>query len=296
MGGEHRLVGGDDRQTARQRGLDRLEGDPVRPADQFDEDIDVGGRRQRRRVLIKNSAAEIDAALARLARAIGGKHAVAAGPRGKPGPLAMQQPHQARPDDAETRDAETERLGHDPLAPLVRGCAPVEPASPSPGPHKRGRVRRLERSAVALGGGLFLALALLAGRVAGVTFELALIFGRFGLLAQTLGFGLVGKRLKPELLLTGGLLGGPPRGFHDRLLRLALGPLGVAHQPRLQNRLAPGLALDHRGIVRVIFGIGEKFLRHGLARLGGGGLAVGEAVAVQKRHCIPRLLIVGDAC
>src|SRR6185312_16761216 len=39
---------------------------------------------------------------------------------------------------------------------------------------------------------------------------------------------------------------------------------------------------------RIVFRIGEELLRHLLARLGGGGLAVSKAVAVHERHCIPR--------
>ncbi len=90
MRGEHRLVGGNDGQTARQRGFDRLEGDPVRPADQFDENIDVGGRGQRRRIVVKDRVAEIDAGLARATRAVSGKHAVAAGLGGNPGATPLQ--------------------------------------------------------------------------------------------------------------------------------------------------------------------------------------------------------------
>ena len=93
--GEHRLVGGDDRQPARQRRLDRLEGGAVRPADQFDEDVDVGGRGHRGGVVEEMRAAEIDphvaeADVAPVARAVGGEDAFAARARDEPRALPLR--------------------------------------------------------------------------------------------------------------------------------------------------------------------------------------------------------------
>ena len=63
--GDHRLVGGDDRQAAPERRLDRLERDPVGAADQFDEDVDVAVRRQLDRVVVEAGGADLGQALAR---------------------------------------------------------------------------------------------------------------------------------------------------------------------------------------------------------------------------------------
>ena len=79
--GDHRLVGGDDRQAARQRRLDRFVRDPVRSADQFDEHVDLGGRGHRRRIVEELRAPEIQVAVAPMARAVGSKDACAARPR-----------------------------------------------------------------------------------------------------------------------------------------------------------------------------------------------------------------------
>ena len=50
MRGEHRLVGGDDGQAARQGRHDGLVSDPVRAADQFDEHVDFAVGRQFARI------------------------------------------------------------------------------------------------------------------------------------------------------------------------------------------------------------------------------------------------------
>ena len=100
-------------------------------------------------------------------------------------------------------------------------------------------------------------------------------------------FGLARKRVELQLLLAGGLFERTTGGFGDLLFRLALGSLDVAHFPRLENLFPLGLALDDRRIRRIIFRVGEKLLRHILARLGGVGLAVSKLVAVHKGHRIP---------
>ena len=118
MRGEHRLVGGDHRQPARQRRLDSVEGDAVRPADQFDEDVDIGGRGHRGGVVEEMRAAEIDAAIAVLSRAKGGEDAFAARARDEASALPLEQLNEARPDDANAGDAQAQRFCHHVLAPL----------------------------------------------------------------------------------------------------------------------------------------------------------------------------------
>ena len=55
---EHRLVGGDDGQAACERGLDRLESDAIRSADQLDEGVDFRRSGHRRGVLKELGLAE----------------------------------------------------------------------------------------------------------------------------------------------------------------------------------------------------------------------------------------------
>ena len=145
--GEHRLVGGDDRQAARQRRLDRLERDAVRPADQFDEDVDFGGRGHRRRVVEEARAAEIEAALALVARAVGRNDACAAGPRGQSARCRCRSSNEAASDHAEAGDAQAQRFCHHVLAPLS-GPELRRPLCPSsaPGSTKR-RIVQPQRSA-----------------------------------------------------------------------------------------------------------------------------------------------------
>ena len=88
--GEHRLVGGDHRQAARERSLDGLEGDPVRSADQFDKNVDIGGSGHFGGVSEERRPAEIDRAFASVARAIGGEQALAARSRDELRPPPLQ--------------------------------------------------------------------------------------------------------------------------------------------------------------------------------------------------------------
>ena len=69
MRGEHRLVRGDDGQAARQRRLDRLMSDPVRPADQFDEHVDFAASRQFARIGEERGLAQTQAAIPQRTRA-----------------------------------------------------------------------------------------------------------------------------------------------------------------------------------------------------------------------------------
>ena len=115
--GEHRLVGGDHREAPRQSRLDRLECDAIGPADQLDEHVDSGGGGHRRRILEEARATEIEAALALMARAVGGKNALAAGPRGQSA-LPLQKLDEASSNHAEACNAQAQRLCHDVLAPL----------------------------------------------------------------------------------------------------------------------------------------------------------------------------------
>ena len=90
-------------------------------------------------------------------------------------------------------------------------------------PELRSRINEAwDRSAVPLGGGLLLLLALLAGGVAGVALELPLVLEPLLILPQTLGLGLAGERLEPQLLLPRRFLGGVASGFGRPLFRLAL--------------------------------------------------------------------------
>ena len=90
---EHSLVGGDDGYAATKRGLDGCESDSISPADQLDENIDVGGRGQRCSVVEEEGVAEIDAAVALATRAIGGHSVFAPRPRDERGALPLQKPN-----------------------------------------------------------------------------------------------------------------------------------------------------------------------------------------------------------
>src|SRR5271165_568633 len=140
------------------------------------------------------------------------------------------------------------------------------------------------RSAVPLGGGPLLFLALLAGGVAGVALELALVFEPLFFFPEALRFSLASHRLETKLLLPRCFLGGAAGGFVHGLLSLSLGALGVAQRARLENRLALRFALDHRGVCWIMLGVGEEFFGHRLPRFGGRRLAVSKAVTVHKRH------------
>src|SRR5208337_5367123 len=155
--------------------------------------------------------------------------------------------------------------------------------------------RSADGLAVPFGGRFPLLFSLFARGIARVSLKFTLVFELLGRLALALSLGLAYEGFAPQLLLPGGLFGRTQGGFGGGFLRLALGALGVAHDAGLENRFALGLALDHCRVSRIIFRVGEEFLRHCLAGLRGGGLAVSESVAVQKRHRIPRRLIVGNA-
>src|SRR5208282_2387479 len=120
------------------------------------------------------------------------------------------------------------------------------------------------RSAVPLGGGPLLFLALLAGGVAGVALELALVFEPLFFFPEALRFSLASHRLETKLLLPRCFLGGAAGGFAH----------GVAQRARLENRLALRFALDHRGVCWIMLGVGEEFFGHRLPRFGGRRLAV----------------------
>src|SRR5580700_9970532 len=137
---------------------------------------------------------------------------------------------------------------------------------------------------VSFGSRLLLLLSLLARGVARVSLKLALVFKPLLLLSLALRFGLARERFEPQLLLARGLLDDATGGFSGLLFRLALGSLGVAHFPRLEDLFPLSLALDDRRIRWIIFRVGEKLLRHRLARIRGGSLAISKLVAVQKGH------------
>ena len=165
MRGQHRLVGGDDREAARQRRLDRFVCDAVGAADQFDQDVDFGGGGHRRRIFEEARAAEIEPALTPMAHAIGRKNALSAHARGESAALPLQKLNEAASDHAEAGYAQAQRLCHNVLA--------RNPYWNSAGPCARVPIPE-GRSAPPLGHG-FLLLALLAGCVAGVALELLLV-------------------------------------------------------------------------------------------------------------------------
>ena len=108
VGRDHRLVGGDDRQAARQRGLRRLVSRPFGAADQFDEDVDVPRRRERRRIVVERRPLEIEAAIAPAAGADRDDRDFATRARGQSRPAGgSRQADQRSPDDAEPREADT---------------------------------------------------------------------------------------------------------------------------------------------------------------------------------------------
>jgi hypothetical protein len=85
----------------------------VGAADQFDEDVDRRGRRERDRLGEEGNPAEIDAAIARRPRADCGDGDLASGPTLQRLPLPAQQRDQRRADDAEARDSDTQWFRHD---------------------------------------------------------------------------------------------------------------------------------------------------------------------------------------
>ena len=115
--GEHRLVGGDDGQAARERCLDRLESDAIRPADQFDEGVDVRRSGHRGGVLKELGFAQTNPGVPLAAGAISREHAFAARPCDELGLPSLQELYKTGPDHAETRDPQTQRLFHIVLAP-----------------------------------------------------------------------------------------------------------------------------------------------------------------------------------
>ena len=128
---EHRLVGRDHRDAAREGGSHRVESDSISPADQFDENVDAGRGGKLRRACEITSFAEIDAAVALAARAIGDQRAFPASLYGEPGPPPLKKSNEAGPNHTEAGNPQTDRLGHSVVAPpsadLVceRPCARV---------------------------------------------------------------------------------------------------------------------------------------------------------------------------
>ena len=114
---EHRLIGRNDRYTARERGLDRVQRRSFRSADQFDENVDIGGSGKLRCAGEVDSVAKVDPPTALAARAIGDDCVFSPRARGEPGPLPLQKTNEAGPDHADTGDAQTKRLRHSVLAP-----------------------------------------------------------------------------------------------------------------------------------------------------------------------------------
>jgi hypothetical protein len=86
-------------------------------ADQFDENVDVGGAGKLRCVGEVDCVAEIDSPVALAAGAIGDQREIAPRPRRHGGGLPQKKPNQARADHPETGDAQAKRVRHLLLAP-----------------------------------------------------------------------------------------------------------------------------------------------------------------------------------
>ena len=110
-----RLVGGNHVLAVIERGIDDLPGNPVGAADQFDDDVDFGIGRHRRRVLVPAHRRQFDAAVA--APVTGGNRGhddAAAAAFGQQFRLVLQQFESAGTNRAETRDGDLQRRLHDP--------------------------------------------------------------------------------------------------------------------------------------------------------------------------------------
>ena len=170
--GEHRLVGGDDRQAARERRLDRFERDAVGSADQFDEDVDIAPEAAIAVALSKKRAPPSSRAPATpVAGAVGRDRARPPGPRGQFRRPAFAEAERgcSRPRRDRRRPGAAALPSHPRSAFRIR--TPLAALRPSFGP---GSTKREGRSAPPLGDGFLLLLALLAGGVAGVALELLL--------------------------------------------------------------------------------------------------------------------------
>ena len=171
MGGDHRLVGSHHRQAAGQRRARRCVSRPVGAADRFDEDVDLAGRGQRRRVVEERRLLEARAAFGPAERANRDDDDVATGARREVVSPSLQQ---ARPSRCRRCLRPRARLAE--VSPFDR--CPVEESRmrPTRGPICPSRDRRSTKdSAIAFEGALRLLLALLAGGVARVAIELALV-------------------------------------------------------------------------------------------------------------------------
>ena len=113
--GEHRLVGGDDRQTAIERRLDRVEGRSPRAANQLDEDVDLARSGHLGRIDEEDRAAEVDGPVF-AARAIGRNDASTPCPCDEVVMLPAQELNEARAHHANAGDAQAQRLFHHDLA------------------------------------------------------------------------------------------------------------------------------------------------------------------------------------
>ena len=130
MRGEHRLIRGDDRNSARKRGLDGVECDAIGAADQFNEKVNVGGGGKRLWIGEISSLAEVDSPVAFPPRAVRDHRKVASRSHDQPGVLALKKPNEACPHHPETGDTQAKRVRHCLLAP-PRGELDFERSVPS---------------------------------------------------------------------------------------------------------------------------------------------------------------------
>ena len=106
VGGDHRLVGGHHRQTARQRRARGGIGRPVRAADRFDEHVDIAGRGERRRIVVERSLLQAEAAFAPAEGADRDDGDVASRARGQVVSPPLQKARQGPADGAHAREAD----------------------------------------------------------------------------------------------------------------------------------------------------------------------------------------------
>ena len=113
VAGEQRLVGGDDRLAGRERGLHCGIGGIALPADQFDEEIDLGVARQRHGIVEPAAAGEIGIAFLVAVAGGDGDHvdSASAAARQRIAPLG-EKPHCRRPHRPQSGQTDFQRRTH----------------------------------------------------------------------------------------------------------------------------------------------------------------------------------------
>jgi hypothetical protein len=123
---EHRLVRRDERFAGVERFARQGQRRAVGTADQLDHDIDIIARRQLRRIIDPGEPRQIDAALARaVARADGDNFNRPVGAALDQRGIGIENLDDAAADGAKAGEADAERLGHAPVAPLAGVLTPM---------------------------------------------------------------------------------------------------------------------------------------------------------------------------